>query len=105
MPLQPNNLNGMTYAQRTAIGTSNVVTAVANTKGIYIARAMVAAIISGSQASVLVGGNLLLFTAASGVASVNRIDSVENYLIPAGVALDITISGSAEQAFIWYKVL
>lgn len=99
------NLKGYSYAVRTAVGTTQVVSAASNLNGVIIARARVSAIVNGSQVTISTDGKLLCTTPVSGAVSVNRQDVIEGYFIPAGQTLDMTISGSAEEAFIWYKVL
>lgn len=100
------DLTGCTYVERTSTGTTNVVTAVANTNGIRIACADVVTQANSLRMAIEVDGNNFL-DSDTGYGGNNPIVlSKENYIIPAGLALDIVSSaGATGIASIWYEVL
>ena len=97
------DLTGYTYAERTAAGTTNVVTAGANTNGIHIMLAQVHTGGNTEQATILVAGNELLDSPSH--ATAGRIGFRDRDIkLPSGVALDLTTT-AAGKAFVWYRLL
>lgn len=91
------DLNGMSCAQRLAVGTTEVVSAVANTKGIKVALAAASA--NAGTADVQAGGTYLVR------ASTGTVCHITNVKVPPGVNLEIATNSTSAAAWVWYEVL
>ena len=95
------NLDGASYAT-VSNTTSTVVTAVANTDGVLIRRGLCRGTGTG-LAEINVGGNPICW--AEGVAGSDYSDSIEDYRVPSGVAVEITSNATVVDTMIWYEVM
>lgn len=96
------NLVGTTYGQ--AAGANNtIVTAAANTKGVFIAYAQMCVAGGAIAAGIKLGANQLCQVAP--YASTTGILDIKNTFIPAGVDVILESNNAAAKVFCHYKVL
>lgn len=92
------NLNGMSYAEQTAAGTTTVVAAGTNTKGIKIA---LCGILPWSAFSYIKAGtSALLWGYSAGYVSM-----LQNVFVPPGQALILSTLSATAKAWVWYEVI
>ena len=104
------NLQNATYAERKTAGTTTVVSAGANTDGIIIHHAQIRGYEGfGYGANISAGASVVIGTTLNSSAAGSQfVETINDYFIPAGVALEINVGASVTtQAMgtIWYEVV
>ena len=94
-------LSGATAATGTASAT--LVTGAANTLGIIVRSGSIAPNGSGTAGAITVGGNIL--RRCVGSTNYGYPCVIENYFVPPGLALAVTISGAADYDFLYEVVV
>jgi hypothetical protein len=93
-------LAGATYSRTSDTGSQEIVSAAANTAGVIIRRAVCHS--DALEAHLSIGGNVLL--GADGDDATGHYE-LENYFVPAGVAIAAVAESSTDFVDIWYEVL